>query len=116
MVDTAQGRYYERMKKTFAKIFLVFAAIMVTGYVISTTVSAASFFGAIFTTLGDGTAPVNQNIYDSKADVYLNGGPQNDNAHGLPVGTYYFQVTDPNGGTLLSTDPAACRQVVVALS
>jgi hypothetical protein len=37
----------------------------------------ASVNGAIFTTTASGTA-VNANIYDSKSDVFLNGGPQND--------------------------------------
>jgi hypothetical protein len=73
---------------------------------------AAGFFGAIFTSLGDGTA-VNMNLYADKSDVYLNGGPQNLNANGLPNGTYYFQVTDPSGATLLSSDPAICRQLQV---
>lgn len=78
-------------------------------------VNAQGFNGAIYDT--DVTSvPVNQNIYSSKVDVYLNGGPQNDNANGLPVGVYYFQVTDPSGATLLSTDPAICRQLRVALS
>lgn len=70
--------------------------------------------GAIFTTDGLGN-PVNQNIYDFRDDVYLNGGPNNAQAQGLPPGDYFFQVTDPNGGTLLSTDDAACRQLRVNL-
>lgn len=56
---------------------------------------------------------VNGNIYDDCEAVYLNGGPQNPNAEGLPQGTYYFQVTDPSGGILLSTDPIEARQLVV---
>jgi hypothetical protein len=74
---------------------------------------AAQFFGAIFTSMGDGTT-VNGNVYENKSDVYLNGGPQNLNAAGLPNGTYYFQVTDPSGATLLSTDNAVCRQLTVS--
>src|SRR5574337_583148 len=74
---------------------------------------AAQFFGAIFTSTGDGNT-VNGNLYDSKPDVYLNGGPQNANSQGLPDGTYYFQVTDPSGAVLLSTDSADCRQVMVS--
>jgi hypothetical protein len=69
--------------------------------------------GAIFTTLPDGSA-VNFNIYDSKNDVYLDGGPGSgapQGAAGLDDGRYVFQVTDPSGKTLLSTDPARCRQV-----
>lgn len=73
--------------------------------------ATAQISGAIYTSLGDGTV-VNMNIYGAKADVYLNGGPQNLNAAGLPDGTYYFQVTSPNN-ILLSQDPAACRQLMV---
>jgi hypothetical protein len=73
---------------------------------------AAGFNGAIYTTTFDGQV-VNENSYSSKEAVYLNGGPQNQNAAGLPDGTYYFQVTDPSGHTLLSTDSAECRQLLV---
>lgn len=72
--------------------------------------------GAIFTTKIDGI-PVNNNIYDYKESVYLNGGPQPNrrcDAAGLPNGTYYFQVTDPSGKTLLSSDPIADRMIEVA--
>jgi len=77
----------------------------------------ANVAGAIYTTLIDGSE-VNFNIYAAKPDVYLNGGPgkgAGSNAPGLvPDGTYVFMVTDPSGQTLLSTDPAACRQVTVS--
>lgn len=73
--------------------------------------SFASISGAVYTSLGDG-GTVNQNRYATKPLVYLNGGPQNANGAGLPVGTYYFQVTSPSG-VLLSTDPAVCRQLEV---
>src|SRR5437762_13367922 len=72
----------------------------------------ANVDGAIFTTTSDGTT-VNGNIYSSKADVYLNGGPQNEHANGLPDGTYYFQVTDPSGSVLLSIDAIGCRELQV---
>ena len=74
--------------------------------------SANAIAQGIYTSISDGTT-VNANLYDSKADVYLNGGPQNQNGKGLPDGTYYFQVTDPSGNILLSTDPASCRQLQV---
>jgi hypothetical protein len=75
---------------------------------------AASVNGAIFTTIHDGTT-VNGNIYDAKEDVFLNGGPQHNHGAGLePDGLYYFQVTDPSGAQLLSSDDIACRVVVVA--
>jgi hypothetical protein len=61
--------------------------------------SAAPMSGAIFTTDAgcDGT---NINIYDSKGDVYLDGGPAHPGAAGLPDGSYYVKVTEPDG-TLL---------------
>src|SRR5260370_26188626 len=71
--------------------------------------------GAIFTTVADGSE-VNFNIYPSKYAVYLDGGPgpgAAQGAAGLPDGTYVFQVTIPSGKTLLSTDPAGCRQFIV---
>ncbi len=68
--------------------------------------------GAIYTTDSTGTV-VNGNIYQNKQDVYLSGGPQNQNSAGLTPGTYYFEVTDPNGSTVLSTDPAVDRQLTV---
>jgi hypothetical protein len=61
---------------------------------------AAGLTGAIYTT--DFTCSgVNVNLFDSKADVYLNGGPQGGGS-GLPNGYYYVQVTEPDG-TLLGT-------------
>lgn len=76
----------------------------------------AQLSGAIFTTTANGDR-VNANIYPSKDAVYLDGGPPPgapQTAAGLPDGTYVFQVTDPSGKTLLSTDIANCRQFTVA--
>jgi hypothetical protein len=80
--------------------------------------SAAPLSGAIFTTDVTG-APVNLNHYAAKQDVYLNGGPGINapaDAAGLPADTYSFQVTDPSGKTLLSSDAVACRQFTVDAS
>ena len=74
--------------------------------------------GAIFTTDVSGV-PVNLNIYAAKEDVYLNGGPginAPDSAAGLPADTYAFQVTDPSGKNLLSSDAVACRRFTVDAS
>lgn len=71
--------------------------------------------GAIFTTDVNGNE-VNENKYALKTDVYLNGGPGVNappGAAGLPDGIYYFQVTDPSGKKLLSTDAVQCREVGV---
>src|SRR5262249_6322119 len=87
----------------------------VGGLLLGATTILANYNGAIWTTLVDGTE-VDFNVYDSKEDVYLNGGPgkgSGSNANGLPDGTYVFMVTDPSGATLLSTDPAGCRRVTV---
>ncbi|HEV8594341.1 MAG TPA: SdrD B-like domain-containing protein [Thermoplasmata archaeon] len=96
---------------------LLAAALMVWAALASPSASASGHVsGAIFTTLEDGTR-VNANIYDSKLDVYLDGGPGPNapqTAAGLPDGNYYFQVTDPSGKTLLSTDPVLCREFRVA--
>jgi len=76
--------------------------------------TAVAATGAIWTSLSNG-ATVNANIYDAKQDVYLNGGPQNcGNGGGLPDGLYYFQVTDPSGATLLSSDALKFRMVSVS--
>jgi hypothetical protein len=80
------------------------------------TSARAQLSGAIFTTTANGGA-VNFNIYPSKDAVYLSGGPPPNappTAAGLPDGTYVFQVTDPSGKTLLSTDIANCRQFTVS--
>jgi hypothetical protein len=70
--------------------------------------------GAIFTTTPDGSI-VNENThYESKLEVYLDGGPPPNApqmAAGLPDGLYVFQITDPPGKVLLSEDPAKCRVV-----
>ena len=102
-------------KIKFRSIMVLFTLAIMSAasvYVSLNKASAAGFQGSIYTTTFDGTE-VNENDYASKEAVYISGGPQNVNANGLPDGTYYFQVTDPSGATLLSTDLAACRQVVV---
>jgi hypothetical protein len=78
-------------------------------------VAGAGPSGAIFTTNFDGSF-VNGNVYDAKEHVYLNGGPRPNapcTAAGLPNGEYVFQVTDPPGHVILTTDDAANRTVSV---
>lgn len=100
------------------KLISVLAALVVA-LTLSTAPSPAAppyqLSGAIFTTDVTGV-PVNLNHYAAKEDVYLNGGPginAPDDAAGLPAGVYAFQVTDPSGKTLLSSDPVECRRVTV---
>ncbi len=94
-------------------------APLLFGSLIAATVTSSALAhapsGAIFTTVVDGSE-VNYNIYPSKDAVYLDGGPgpgAPQGAAGLDDDTYVFQVTDPSGRTLLSTDLAKCRQFVV---
>jgi cysteine-rich repeat protein len=77
--------------------------------------SAGGIRGAIFTTTADG-ARVDANLYASKEAVYLDGGPGADapsSAAALPAGDYFFQVTDPSGHHLLSSDHVSCRKIHV---
>jgi SdrD B-like domain len=57
--------------------------------------------GAVFTT-NFGCTGVDLNIYASKTDVYLQGGPDK-GGENPPAGSYYVQVTDPSGATVLGT-------------
>lgn len=104
-----------RIGTRFAMIAVLATVGLVMPY--SPHASAHAPSGAIFTTLPDGSE-VNFNHYRSKEDVYLDGGPgpgAPQTAAGLDDGRYVFQVTDPSGKVLLSTDPARCRQFDVAL-
>ena len=99
-----------------AAAFVSLAALVMAGQPSSSAApDPAPVSGAIFTTDSTGV-PVNLNHYPNKQAVYLNGGPglnAPDDAAGLPDGVYSFQVTDPSGKELLSTDPVACRQFTV---
>lgn len=99
------------------KALAVAAALLTLVPFVGTEVATANpLSGAIFTTLPDGSE-VNFNHYASKDLVYLDGGPgvgAPATAAGLPDGTYVFQVTNPNGRVLLSTDNAECRQFTVS--
>ena len=99
---------HPRTMGTFTRLLLILTAVTLLAGIASASVS-----GAIYTTTSTGTT-VNGNIYANKSDVYLSGGPQNTKDPGLvPDGLYYFQVTDPSGAVLLSTDDVTCRQVQV---
>jgi hypothetical protein len=96
--------------KAVSRIFSFFAVVFAS----SALAHAPS--GALFTTVADGSE-VNANIYASKDLVYLDGGPgpgAPQGAAGLNDDTYVFQITEPAGRVLLSTDPAKCRQFVVS--
>jgi hypothetical protein len=79
--------------------------------------AAPPLSGAIFTTTADGSVVNGNTKYAAACDVYLDGGPGENapqGAAGLPDGDYYFQVTDPSGKILLSTDPVRNRCVTVS--
>ena len=89
-------------------------ALVTVGF--NSAAMAQQVAGAIFTTDVNSNF-VNANVYDFDEDVYLNGGPRPNapcTAAGLPNGDYYFQVTDPSGATLLSTDDITNRRVTVS--
>jgi hypothetical protein len=90
------------------------AAILTTAcsLVAATGASAAPVTGAIFTT-DAACLSVNLNVgYADAQAVYLNGGPAHTGAAGLPDGTYYVQVTEPDGTVLGSS--GADRPVTVS--
>ena len=106
---------------------LLTALLLVGAIGWASTASAANVSGALFTTTMNGTR-VNANIYSAKCGVdgvWIDGGPGPNapqTAAGLDDGDYYFQVTDPSGKTLLSTDAVKNRQfrvsggIIVSLS
>lgn len=79
------------------------------------TARAEAINGAIYTSTADHSL-VNANQYPSKESVYLNGGPSNAGCTGgaLDDGIYFFQVTDPSGKTLLSSDDIWARKFQVS--
>lgn len=86
------------MNKVLSTILALFMALSFLCSV-ATVASAAPVTGTIWTT--DSMASrVNQNIYEIKTDVYLNGGPKSSESPGLPDGYYYVMVTSPNGTVL----------------
>jgi hypothetical protein len=95
--------------------FIHFAVITVLFSFWIQNATAEQVSGAVFTTTANGSR-VNANQYSSKCEVYLDGGPGPNapaKSAGLPDGEYYFQVTDPSGKTLLSTDVASNRKFLV---
>jgi hypothetical protein len=90
-----------------ASVLALAATLVVTSFLFVNSLGYifASNPGAIWTT--DVTCGgTNINIYSSKNDVHLNGGPQG-GGPGLPDGSYYVKVTEPNGTLLGSTANAS---------
>lgn len=102
-----------------AKLTLQFLSVAASLLLASYAGAAPPLPGAIFTTDADGVIVNGNTKYGSKCGltgVWLDGGPGPNappTAAGLPGGDYYFQVTDPSGKKLLSTDPQMDRCVTV---
>ena len=100
------------MKKT--SIYTIAAA----AFALAAQSTVAMVTGAFWTTDSGGT--IDQNHYANKCDVYLSGGPGNGRNNNLLDGTYYWQITDPNGEKgpddqepVLSISDASTRTVEV---
>jgi hypothetical protein len=80
----------------------VLVALALAFFAIQPTLHAENpVSGAVFTS--DSTCSgVDLNIYGTQDEVYVDGGPAHPGAAGLPDGTYYIRVTEPDG-TLLGT-------------
>ncbi len=94
---------------------LIISLLSLTGFLLSTQKTVFgidSVTGAIWTTDPNGER-VNGNLYTNPRNVYLSGGPHMEGAARLADGIYYFQVTDPAGKTLLSTDSLDKRKFEV---
>jgi hypothetical protein len=91
------------IRKRFAACLAVLlgTAAFIPGVIALPASATPPVSGAVFTT-DVGCTGVNLNIYTAKSDVYLDGGPAHPGAAGLPEGSYYVQVTTPDG-TLLGT-------------
>ena len=83
------------------RVAFITTSIVLVSAILTSVALTAPLPGAIFTTdvTCNGT---DLNIYATKADVYVDGGPAHTGAAGLPAGEYYIQVTEPDG-TLLGT-------------
>ena len=75
------------------------AALAIGLFLAPNALHAAPVSGAIFSTNSDCTG-VDLNIYGSKDDVYIDGGPAHPGAAGLPDGNYCVKVTQPDGVVL----------------
>lgn len=87
---------------TLSRRTIAVAAIVFGLVVLSTTIgymATPPLPGAIFTTDAACTG-TDLNIYQSKDAVYVDGGPAHPGAAGLPDGSYYIQVTTPDGNVL----------------
>jgi hypothetical protein len=110
-----RNRHSNKLCTTFAVITLITILLSLTSALLPISkaiLETDPVTGAIWTTDPNGER-VNGNLYTNAKNVYLSGGPHKEGAAGLPDGVYYFQVTDPPGKTLLSSDPLWKRRFEV---
>jgi hypothetical protein len=100
------------LRSRFAGLTAI-AALAATALVVLVAAATAGtpVSGAIFTT-DSACSGVDLNIYSTKLAVYVDGGPAHPGAAGLPDGSYYVQVTAPDG-TLLGTSVGSGSQTPV---
>src|SRR5438046_9239489 len=94
---------------------LAAAAALAILFAAGTNLQAQPLPGAIFTT-DSICSGVDLNIYASKDDVYLNGGPAHPGAASLPDGSYYVQVTNPGGDVLLCSSVGSGNETPFVVS
>lgn len=91
-------------------------AVVVLG--LGAAIAAQGNSGHVFVTTSTGVAPA-EGLFQSAQAPYLNAGPRGNakcssSSGGLDDGDYYFQVTDPSGRVLLSSDPIQDRMFRVS--
>jgi hypothetical protein len=97
----SKSRNLPRVLIAVAVLAIGLVALMMSRNSVSGAATVAPLPGAVFTTTF-GCDNTNVNIYANKDAVYLDGGPAHPGAAGLPDGSYYVRVTEPDG-TLLGT-------------
>ena len=106
---------FKARRRTRIRLAFTFTSIVLVGTIITAVAfTAPPLPGAIFTT-DSGCGGTDLNIFTSKANVYLDGGPAHPGAAGLPDGEYYVQVTEPDG-TLLGTSLGTTDETPVVVS
>jgi len=93
------------------KLFATVApAVVALG--LGAAIAAQGNSGSIFVATAHGGVP-SGNLFETSLDPYLSAGPRGNGkctAGGLSDGDYYFQVTDPTGRVLLSSDDLEQRR------
>ncbi len=108
-----KNRFSAKHQIISASIMLTIMLLALTTPLLSTSkATSESVTGAIWTTDPYGER-VNGNLFTNARKVYLCGGPHREGSAGLPDGIYYFQVTDPSGKALLSSDDISDRMFEV---